>query len=117
MDVGIAVGIAMGSVAPGIAVLDLNLCPVSKVTVDRHAVVALVLRNRTYSLVATDVLSHLHVVVVSVATLHRRDCPVELGIVLIHEHERVLPSQPSDLTVVLAGSPFVPVIEVDELRV
>ena len=73
--------------------------------------------NRTDSLVAADVLRHLHVVVVGVATFHRLYGPVELGVVLVHEHKRILAAKPHHVSVVLPGGPLIPVIQVKELRI
>ena len=107
----------MEHVAFGVAVHDIDPVPISERPVNRHFMNMPVHRNRARSLVAADVLRHLHVVVVGVATFHRLDSPVELGVVLVHEHERILAAKPHHISIVLSGGPLIPVIQVKELRI
>ena len=84
----------MEHISPRVSVLDLNGIPVREISIDRDFTDAPVLRNRSHSLIATDVLRHLHVVVVRVATLHRLNRAVELCIILVYEDERILAAKP-----------------------
>ena len=64
---------------------------------------------------------HLHVVVVGVTALHRLDGAVELGIVLVDEEVRALAAHEGERLpcgrLILARRPFVPVVDVQKLRI
>ncbi len=108
-------------VADGVAELHLDGGPVVEVAVDPDGAVAARLRYRADALVAPDVLSHLHVVVVGVAAPHGLQASVELGVVLVDEEVVAGPAHEWHCLalggVVLASGPLVPVVDVDEARV
>ncbi len=111
----------MGRVADGVAVFDRHGRPVLKSAVNRDGGTAGHFRHRPDALVAADILRHLHIVIVGIAAFHGMDTAVEFGIVLVHEEEIVFAahkiSRGLRWTAVLACGPFIPVVDVQELRV
>ncbi len=121
MQPAVAGIVAVRGVAGRVAVFDRAVRPVVEGAVNFDISQPLQLGNGAHTLVAPDVLRHLHVVIVGVPALHRVDAAVELGVVLVDEsvvafapHERV---GFAFLGVVLAGGPLVPVVDVEELGI
>ena len=114
-------GVAVEDVAFGVAVFGGSLRPVVEPAVDFGLYVAGQFRDRTDSFVTTDVLRHLHVVVIRVSAFHRLDAPVEFHVVLIDEKERAVAVQPDGglafSRMVFSGGPFVPVVDIQEFGV
>ena len=78
------------------------------------------------SFITSNVLYHLHIIVVCIAAFHGLDAAVKLGIVLVNEIEGILSAQEgcrtwycfaagSKARTVFACSPFVPVVDVDKV--
>src|SRR5439155_2658041 len=121
MKTALTVVVAIEFISDGLAVLDLDSGPIRKISVDLYPVQSYQLRYRANAFVAADILSHLHIVIVGVSVLHRLEAAVELGVVLVHEEVSAVPAHEfgggTAFRRVLAGSPFVPVVDIKVLGV
>src|ERR1035441_818639 len=121
MKAAIAVVVAVEGITDRVTVFDLDSSPVRKIPVDLYRVQADQFRYGANALVAADILRHLHVVIVGISVLHWLEAAVELGVVLIHEEVRAVPAHElcggTTFRRVLAGDPFIPVVDIEELRI
>ena len=75
--------------------------------------------NVSHALVFSDVCSHLHVIIIGIASFHRSYCAVEFRVVLVNEMESVVASaHESDVVSrIFSCSIFVPVVKIDEVGI
>src|SRR5690625_4103541 len=74
-------------------------------------------RNRSHSFVLSDILSHLHIIIISISTFHRLNSPVKLRIVLSYKTKWIVPSQPGSSFIIFSSRPLIPLIDIYELRI
>ena len=125
---GISVMVAVVCVAFRVEIIRLHVFPFVRYAVRLRLSQSAVPRYFPHAFIFSDVLYHLHVVVVGVLSLHGLYGPVELGVVLIDEIKRVvLASEECCWSrqfrarclayAVFPRRPFVPVVQVYEVRV
>ena len=100
---------------------NLDARPIRKISVDFDWVQANQLRERADTFIAANVLGHLHIIIVRISVFHRLNTAIELGIVLVHEEVGAVPAHELDCGLaqrrVFARNPFVPVVDIEKLRV
>jgi len=81
-------------IAPGIAVFNFYPVPVIKFPINFYLLISVVFRDGPNSLVAANVLGHLHIIIIGIAAFHGVNTPVKFSIVLIHKNEGVVSPEP-----------------------
>ena len=109
----------MEGVSPCIPIFCEFFSPIIEMSVNFHGVKSFLDRYWSDTFIPADVLSHLHIIIVGITTLHWAHRPVEFRIVLIDKPEMTISPQPGcgavSIQLIFSGCPFIPVIDVEKL--
>ena len=119
--------ITMRNITFRITIFNLYLLPLIKLTINRHLLISTIFRNRANPFVTTNILCHLHIVIICISSFHRLNGSIKLGIILIYKIKRILTAQKISGTrrfrswglarFIFSCRPLIPIIQIEKLRI